>query len=126
MAEASKDEKTGRNPAGELIAIRLEDEIARAKAQPQWSSGDRFAASLVKHRDLTVTVILLRKGARLNEHTARGSISLQVIEGAVRFRAAGDEKTLAPGMVCVLEREIPHAVEALEESTILLTAALPG
>ena len=121
-----KGDKTGRNPAGEPIAIRLDDEIARAKANPQWSSGDRFAVSLVKHRDLTVTVLLLRKGARLNEHTARGSITVQVIAGAVRFRAAGDEKTLAPGMLCVLEREIPHAVEALEESTLLLTAALPG
>jgi quercetin dioxygenase-like cupin family protein len=126
MADVSKDDKSGRNPAGEMIAIRLDDEIARAKAQPPWSSGDRFAASLVKHRDLTVTVLLLRKGARLNEHTARGSISLQVIAGAVRFRAAGDEKTLAAGMLCVLEREVPHAVEALEESTLLLTAALPG
>lgn len=126
MPEAPKDEKTGRNPAGELIAFKLDDEIARAKSQPSWSTGDRVAASLVKHRDLTVTVLLLRKGARLNEHTARGSISLQVVAGAVRFRAAGDEKTITPGMLCVLDREIPHAVEALEESTLLLTAALPA
>jgi len=121
-----KGEKTGRNPAGEPIAIRLDDEIARAKANPQWSSGDRFAVSLVKHRDLTVTVLLLRKGARLNEHTARGSISLHVVEGSVRLRAAGDEKTLTPGMLWVLEGEVPHAVEAIEESTLILTAALPG
>jgi quercetin dioxygenase-like cupin family protein len=125
MAE-TKDEKSGRNPAGELIAIRLGDEIARAKAQPQWSSGDRFAASLVKHRDFTVTVMLLRKGAHLHEHTARGSISVQVVEGAIRFRGGASEATLTAGMVCVLDREIPHAVEAIEESTLILTAALPG
>jgi quercetin dioxygenase-like cupin family protein len=46
--------------------------------------------------------------------------------GAIRFSAAGDQKTLTPGMLCVLDREIQHSVEALEDSTILLTAALPA
>jgi quercetin dioxygenase-like cupin family protein len=124
MADASNDKKSGPNPAGSLSGFKLEDEIARAKSQPGWSSGDRVAVSLVKYRDLSVTLLLLRYGARLNEHSARGSISLQVVAGAIRFKASGTEATLTPGMLCTLDHEIPHAVEALEESAIVLTAAL--
>ena len=123
MAEGSKD-VSGGNPREGLNSFALEDEIARAKSQPSWSTGDRCATSLSKHRDLSITLLLLRKGARLNEHTARGSISLHVVAGAIRFRAAGDERTVTAGMLCALDHEIPHAVEALEESTLLLTAAL--
>jgi quercetin dioxygenase-like cupin family protein len=51
---------------------------------------------------------------------------LQVVAGAIRFRTAGEERTVTAGMLCALDREIPHAVEAIEESTLLLTAAHPA
>jgi len=123
MAEEQKD-KTESSRTDGFSTFKLEDQIVHAKSQPSWNANDRFATSFFKHRDLTVTLLLLHKGARLNEHTARGSISLQVIAGAIRFRAKGREQTLTSGMLCALDREIPHAVEALEESTLLLTAAL--
>ena len=126
MVDSTKDAETGRNPAGEMLTFAIDAELARARSQPQWSSGDRVAHSLVKHRDLTVTALLLRKGAHLREHHAPGSIAVQVLSGAIRFTAAGSANTLTPGMVCVLDREVPHAVEALEESAILLTASLPS
>jgi quercetin dioxygenase-like cupin family protein len=115
----------GRNPAGELLAFALDHEIARAKSEPQWASRDRLAMSLAKHRDLTVNVMLLRKGAHLQEHQARGSITLQVLAGVIRFIAHGQEKTLTAGMLAVLDKEVPHSVQAIEESALLLTAALP-
>jgi quercetin dioxygenase-like cupin family protein len=123
--EKSGDDKSGENLTGGLNGFKLEEEIARAKSQPSWSTGDRCATSLVKHRDFSVTLLLLRKGARLNEHSARGSISVQVAAGAIRFRAEGRDETLTPGTLCVLRHEVPHAVEALEESAVLLTASLP-
>ena len=125
MGEQGKDDKAGRNPAGALTSFTLEEALRTARATPQWASGDRFANSLVKHRDFTITLMLLRKGAQLNEHRARGSISVQLLAGAIRFAAAGAVKDLHAGMMCVLDAEIPHAVEAVEESAILLTAALP-
>ncbi|MGH7058190.1 MAG: cupin domain-containing protein, partial [Acetobacteraceae bacterium] len=96
-----------------------------ARSAPQWTGHDRSARSLVKHRDLTVTLLLLRKGARLAEHQARGSFSLQVLEGSVSFNAGDEVLTLEHGSIAVLEREVPHSVEALADSALLLTAALP-
>ena len=125
MSDTGKDPTTGRNPAGELLAFGLDHEVARAKSEPRWASHDRLAQSLAKHRDLTVNVMLLRKGAHLQEHQARGSITLQVLAGVIRFIAHGQEKTLTAGMLAVLDKEVPHSVEAIDESALLLTAALP-
>ena len=126
MSDVSKDEQTGRRPAGEVVVFNLQDEIQRARNEPQSEADDRNAISLVKHRDFTVTLLMLRKGAHLHEHSVKGSVSVQVISGAIRFSVAGNPKTISPGMICVIDREIPHSVEALEDSTFLLTAALPG
>ena len=125
MSDTDKDPTMGRNPAGELLAFTIDHEIARVKSEPQWASHDRCVQSLVKHRDLTVNVMMLRKGAHLQEHQARGSISLQVLSGAIRFVAHGQEKTLTAGMLAVLDKEVPHSVQAIDESSLLLTAALP-
>jgi quercetin dioxygenase-like cupin family protein len=126
MTDTTKDAQAGRNPAGELIAFTIEDELAKAKNHPHWASNDRFAHSLVKHRDLTVTLMLMRKGAHLHEHQARGSVTVQVLSGAIRFKARNGERELTPGTIAVLDREIPHAVEALAESAFILTASLPS
>jgi quercetin dioxygenase-like cupin family protein len=104
-----------------MAVFDLDEEVQRAGQQ----SGDRNAVSLVKHRDFTVTLLALRGGSHLHEHSAKGSISLQVIAGVIRLNAGGEQKTVSTGTICVLDREIPHSVEALEDSTLLLTAALP-
>ena len=125
MSDTTKDPTTGRNPAGELLAFTIEHEIARAKSEPLWASHDRFAISLAKHRDVTVNVMLLRKGAHLHQHQARGSVTVQVLSGSVRFTAHGQEKILSAGMLAVVDKEISHSVQAIDESALLLTAALP-
>lgn len=126
MSNTADEKNRAGTPAEGFGAFSIANEIARAKASPQWASGDRFAASVVKHNDFSLTILLLRKGAHLPEHRARGSISVQVLEGSIRFSAAGEDKTLGPTMMCVLKGEMLHAVHALEDSAILLTAVIPA
>jgi quercetin dioxygenase-like cupin family protein len=123
-SNAEKDERTGRNPAGSVVALDLDEEIRTAGQGLQ--AHDRSAVVLVKHRDLTVTLLALRKGAHLHEHSAKGSVSVQVVTGVIRLNASGEEKIVSSGTICVIDREVPHAVEAMEDSMLLLTAALPA
>jgi quercetin dioxygenase-like cupin family protein len=123
-SNTEKDPRTGRNPADPVVTLDLDEEIRAASDALR--AQDRSAVALVKHRDLTVTLLALRKGAHLHEHSAKGSVSVQVVAGVIRLSAAGGEKTVSSGTICVLDREVPHAVEALEDSTLLLTAALPA
>jgi quercetin dioxygenase-like cupin family protein len=125
MTEKHKDPATGENPAGALLCFELSEEIKAMQSGAQ-SGRDRVGRSLVKHRDLTVTLLFLRQGAQLAEHQARGSIALQVLDGSVRFNADGKAVTLGRGELAVLEHEVAHAVEALADSTLMLTASLPA
>jgi quercetin dioxygenase-like cupin family protein len=110
--------------AQSFSAIQLDDAIAAARASAQWTSGDRVATSLIKRRGVSVTLLLLRAGARLAEHRAIGSLSLLVVHGTVNFSAAGVTHQLHRDMVGVLDAQVPHAVEAVEESALLLTVSL--
>lgn len=61
----------------------------------------------------------LRKAAAMKTHTTAGHISLQVLEGTLRFET---EQQLADlGEVLALHAGIPYGVVALAESTFLLT-----
>jgi quercetin dioxygenase-like cupin family protein len=112
-------------PAGGGFAlIRIADEIARLKAKLDSSAADREAASLVKDYGLNVMLMALKRGARLHEHHTKGPLTVQVLSGAVRFVAAGTPNEVAAGTIFALDREVPHSVDALEDSVLLMTVAL--
>lgn len=90
-----------------------------------WADGDHNTVTLKKKSNLRVVLILLRKGVTLNEHKVECPITLFVISGKINF-IAGEEKVYAEsnGLV-VLEKAIPHDVEALEDTTFILTIIQP-
>lgn len=68
-----------------------------------------------------MVLISLRKGATLHEHKVEGPITLFVLSGKMNF-IAGEEKILAKtNKLIVLEKATPHDVEALEDTTFILT-----
>src|ERR1051326_4397099 len=101
---------------GELHHLRWEDH--------PWQAG-RNAKTLVKYPDFRILLVGLRQGAHLAEHHAAGSISIQTIAGHVMIRAAGRVFDLPEGELLALERGVPHDVESLGESAILVTIAWP-
>jgi quercetin dioxygenase-like cupin family protein len=60
------------------------------------------------------------------EHKSDGRIAVQVISGHVRIHADGRTFDLRAGGLLTLERAVPHDVEAIDESALLLTIAWPG
>jgi quercetin dioxygenase-like cupin family protein len=65
----------------------------------------------------------LKMGARLRPHRTRGWVSIDVIQGLLRVRAAAAELDVPAGHILVLDRNEPHAVEAVEDSAFVLTVA---
>jgi quercetin dioxygenase-like cupin family protein len=107
-----------------MVWLNIMDEAARLKARPEWSSEDRLAVSLVKDDALNILLMVLKKGARLAEHRTKGPIAVQVLSGSVRFSAGSKDVELASGSMAVLDRNVVHELEALEESIVLLTTAI--
>jgi quercetin dioxygenase-like cupin family protein len=61
----------------------------------------------------------------LDEHLATGGLTVQGLEGRVRFSTTSETHWLGPGEVLALEPELQHDVQAMEESVFLLTIAQP-
>ncbi len=120
------DERPPRRLAGAALAFDLARELAQLHEERAWRQGDRNAKALVKEPDLHIVLIALRSGARMDQHRAAGRISVQTLAGHLRLHALGETVDLPVGRLVSLEQDVPHDVEALEESTFLLTIAWQG
>jgi quercetin dioxygenase-like cupin family protein len=71
---------------------------------------------------LRQTMIALRAGTNLDEHESPGEATVQVLHGRVTLVAGGDRWNGSPGdLLLVPDRR--HALEAVEDSVVLLTVA---
>ena len=112
-----------RPAAGPIFHARLGEQLERLRREAAWRAGDRNAITLFKTPALSLVLLALKEGARLQEHRAEGSLTMQLVAGAVRVDAGGRRVELAPGEVLVLEPGLEHALEAVRESAVLLTIA---
>jgi quercetin dioxygenase-like cupin family protein len=109
-----------------FLSFDLKREIYQLRTEEHpWQAG-RNAKILVKYPNLRILLIGLRPGTHISKHHAAGPISVQVISGHVLIRAAGRVFDLREPQLLALEAEIPHDVEALAESAVLVTIAWPG
>jgi len=112
-----------RPASGGMMTVSLSDEITRLKSTREWHSGDRHAATLIKNTPLNVLLMVLKKGARLHEHRTKGPIALQVLSGSIRF-TADTEHVISANQIVGLHPNVPHSVEALEESAVVIITAI--
>lgn len=108
-----------------LLTYDLDREVEQRRAEEGWRQGTRNAKTLAKEPDLRIVVIVLRQGGRMEEHRAPGRLSIQTLTGRVRLRVRDQTIDLPAGQILLLDPDIAHDVEALEESAFLLTIAWP-
>ena len=61
----------------------------------------------------------------MKEHRAPGSAVVQTLSGRIRLGLPNQAVELPAGTIVVLEPNLPHDVEALEESAFAITIAWP-
>ena len=103
------------------VAVDIRAEITRLKSEPAWARGDRHGLSLVKGDGINVALMLLKKGAKLQEHHTKAAITVYLVEGRINFIVGDQPRPLNPGMLLALDRAIAHSIEALEDSALILT-----
>ena len=107
-----------------LLTIDLNREIEKLRSEGRWQSG-HTAKTLVKYSDFRVVLIVMKTGGRLEKHRTEGRISVQTLDGQIRFTTAERSVELAAGQMLTLEHDIPHDVEGIVDSALLLTIAWP-
>lgn len=106
---------------GALQSFDLEVEVARLRGEEEWREGRRNAITLRKGGGLSVVLLVMKAGDRLDEHSAPGPITVSVRGGRVRFAAEGESVEAGPETVLACDAGVRHSVEALEDAVCLVT-----
>ncbi|HTE18063.1 MAG TPA: cupin domain-containing protein [Armatimonadota bacterium] len=120
--QRSRDEREARLHDDGAHVFPLTSTIATLRGEEAYGKSGRSGITLVKNPDLRVVLQVLRQGAELAPHAAPGPITVQVLEGELRFSAAGEDVSLRPGELLALPHGT-HSVEAVTDSAFLLTIA---
>jgi quercetin dioxygenase-like cupin family protein len=94
--------------------------ITQLKEEEVWKITRRNALTLVKDEALRAVLVVLSVGKAFAEHQADGPVLVHVLEGLVRLSAGPSQATVAGGQMASLRPGVPHALEALEDSALLV------
>ena len=128
--ENKSNEATPQRPEGDrvldasLVTMDLNHLIEQVRKESPWKESDRNSITIFKSDNMRVVLIGLHEGAELKTHTANGIISVQVLEGHIKFTTEQNTVELQKGQMLALHKKIPHGVVALKETFFLLTMAL--
>ena len=90
--------------------------------------GSRLASertvALFKSEHLEVMRLVLLQGKSLPPHKVPGEITVHCLEGRIDVTAQGTSHVLRAGELLYLAAGVLHGVEALEDSSALVTVAL--
>ena len=100
--------------SGELIDVRPLGENLRRTS----------SSTLVRAEHLEVFRLVLAAGKAAPDHKASGAITIQCLEGEVELEAHGRTQILRAGSMVYLSDAEPHAVKAVEDSSLLVTILL--
>ena len=103
----------------------LEQQLTALRSDAPIRAHGRDSVTLVKDAGFSLVLVALTQGGRLPEHRAPGAITVLVLGGRVAFTAQGERHELKMHDLITLPMRVPHEVEALEESAILITITAP-
>lgn len=127
--ENKSNEATPLRPQGDrvidapLVEMDLNKFINQIRSEATWKESDHNSITIFKSDTMRIVLIGIHEKASLKTHSADTVISLQVLEGKVRFKADERVVSLGKGQMIALHSRIPHSVSADTESFVLLTLA---
>lgn len=98
--------------------------IDQLKTETTWADSDRNSVTLFKSETMRIVLMGLHQNAELIPHKANGVISVQVLEGKIKFDTEEKSSLIEKGQMIALQENITHSVIALTESFFLLTLAM--
>jgi len=113
------------NMIDEFARFDLKQEMTDAQSKKPWTAG-HYAKTLFKKEDFRTVLIAMEPKARMNEHHADGTLSLQALKGEIQVSVRGKSQDLSEGSLLTLSASIPHEVEAVTDSAFLLTISWPS
>lgn len=136
MAQPKKEESKPRSVGHAMIRDTLStsiiqcdllEEIQNLHKEDAWlQNTGPSSTTLVKHPDLRIVLLTMKKKMCMHQHSTAARISVQTLVGHIRLRLPDHTVELPAGQLLVLDQCVPHDVEAQEDSAFLLTLSWHG
>ena len=82
--------------------------------------------TIIEKKTGTVTLFAFDQGQGLSEHTAPFDAMVQVLDGEVEIRIAGQPHRVTTGQMIIMPADEPHALKAIKPFKMLLTMIRSG
>jgi quercetin dioxygenase-like cupin family protein len=105
-----------------LTSFPLQAMAQQLMTEDAFQTSGRNALTLIHHKDLTVVLTVLKGGAVLQEHHAPAPVTLLPLFGEIILASAeGTTRlTLDHSQAAVFAANLPHRVEAQQDSAFIL------
>lgn len=104
------------SPAFDLPAL-----IEMMKHSNAWAKGDLNTLILLKSPNEKIILTAIHKGTEIKSFQADDSITIQILEGELRYSTHNDSVILASGQLMTVHDKIKYMLTALEDTVFLLT-----
>jgi quercetin dioxygenase-like cupin family protein len=109
--------------SGPYMCFDLAYETKNLLQEDIWDIESHNAITLAKYDDLRIVLISMKSGSRMDGHQAYGSISIHTLTGKLRIHLPQGTIDVAAENLVVLERSQPHDIEAMADSSFLLSVS---
>jgi len=105
-----------------ILECNLLEEIQNLHKEEAWlKETGPSSKTLVKHADMRIVLIAMRKNVVMHEHKTTARISVQTLAGHIHLKLADRTVDLPAGHLLALDPNVTHDVEAQQDSAFLLT-----
>lgn len=124
IAVATDGIRLPRATSGPVLNLDLMRMAEQLRHEVEWSGG-RNSRTVVKHGDFRMILTVMKAGACLRKHHARGTVLIQVLDGQIRARILDEIIQVPAGHALSLDPNLEHEIKAEDESALLITIAWP-
>jgi quercetin dioxygenase-like cupin family protein len=114
-------EAESHNPS--LFTFDLPTLVAKMKHSNSWLKGELNAMILLNSPGKQILLTALHKGTEICSFQSNDSITLQILEGKLRFHTRKESVTLDEGQLLTLHENIKYSLTNREDTVFLLTIA---
>src|SRR5881628_3319067 len=100
--------------------------IVSLKAETQFAPNGIVSRTLLRTENSRTVLFGFSEGQELTEHTSTQHALIQILSGACEFSLAGSLRVLKASDMLYMPPNLPHAVKAREQFSMLLTLSKPG
>jgi quercetin dioxygenase-like cupin family protein len=112
--------------AGPLLTFDLASDIQQLRSEESYERSGRAGRTLAKSGRMRLVLVAMDEGNIIGTHQADSPMTIQVLQGDLRFRADGGEHELPEGQLLFFGPGDAHDIRAVRPSALLITISAIG